>query len=1030
MTPFLKALADGYSAHYASPRPEGMQSIVDLSEFCFVFPNKRAGAFFTKYLAQSMEDFGIAPKVTTITDFVEEVSGATIDSRLDLIFELYNSYRDLILEKIGPDAEIPTFEGFRIWGETALRDFSDVDMHNVDAAAIFKNVKDFRELSTDFMTEEQAAVSEEYFGRTPTVEAERFWRQFADIDEEGNIDPGSPRIKFMRLWQVFAPLHKIFNERLAARGLATPGGAYRLALRRIQEDEWQSPYKKIIFAGFNALGGSERAIFKALSLRRSNYFGMEEEPIADFVWDFTGPALKDVDNPAGRFVTFNRKRLPEPEWLRPQLREAAADGFPPHLEIISCPSNTYQAKIGGNEILRLMESLGKDTFDDARVALVVPDETLLLPLLYSLPKDIGEPNLTMGYPLKMTSVATFMQLLRKLQTHQRRSQAGYGFAIDELVRVLNHPLMHVAVSTRTVAKFKNDLAERRRLIVTAADIAALPESGRKILQIIESSASCEEVAQYLDTVLSTLSEEIGRQDTTMIKARFERAHIETWRDALSRLLATISRHNIKLTPTSFLYESERLLSAEIVPFEGEPLKGLQVMGLLETRLLDFDHIVMLSLNDRIMPRRYRQRTFIPDAVRVGFEMPPANYQEDIFAYYFYRLISRAKSVRLVYDARIGVSGGGPSRYLRQLEYIYKPESLIFTERKFEISNINSEMRESGTLSRGRKRLHQFLIQDNPQGEGHKEQKYLSASALKKYAECPRRFYLEVLCGLRSDTDRPIYDSIDMGQTVHYIMQNIYLPDPATHKRWLGEKPIVVTKDYIRKHIEDIPALDTLIRRAINKEIHHLPEPRLDDDLPASARVIASALRIEIIDILSHDLKLAPFELLGAEYNITIPYRCEGVGDIEMIAVFDRIDRIKDSEGVERMRIVDYKTGSSIANPKDFEDIFVNMAYNDHSLQMLIYAELLSRHMKSKNLMSPVPDLRMTLYHTPKMKNGEHDVPMIGKEAAPMYSQIREQFRKRIGMMLREIFDPDNQFEPTGGDCTYCYFKNACQVRKP
>lgn len=1031
MIPFLKSVAKGYAGRHG----KGMdKSGINLSDICFVFPNKRAGTFFLKYLSEEVDGTFLAPEVTNITDFVTFLSGRQIATRLDMIMQLYKCYLELMAPG-EPQSDLPenlSFDSFRIWGDTVLKDFSDVDIHNVDADEIFKNLKDFRSIATDYLSDEQKEVVNEYFGKNLYESTESFWRTFDSLDNEEGANTSKPetkreaRKKFIYLWQILSPLYDLFDKALADQGMATTGKAYRLAMQRLEaEGEKSLPWKKIVMIGFNALSGSERGIFKALAGLTSTDVRYSE-PFTDFVWDATGPILSDKDNPAGRFVAINKKKYPNPEWMESYLQESNVSTLPQHLETIASPSNALQAKIAGEELSDMLRTLGEEAFNEVKVAVVLPDESLLMPLLYGIPSELGTANLTMGYPLKETSVATFMSLLRGLQSTQRVGKAGVGYGINELNRFFAHPLTHAIIGTSEIGKFKDEMVRKRRLVVTAQDLSLLPEKGQMLLRQVSTKSTPEQAAQYLTDALELVAQSMEGRNSTLVRNNLEYTHARTWQKALRHLMDIITRYEITMKPITLIYEAERLLSAETVPFEGEPLEGLQIMGLLETRLLDFDHVLILSMNDRIMPRRARQRTFIPDTLRKAYGLPPSNYQENIFSYYFYRLISRAKSVRMLYDSRIGLSGGGPSRYLHQLDILYAGQEMIHSERKMAVTRslirYESCPANETTLS----------ILDRYKAGAAKPKRW-SASTLKKYCICPLKFYLEVIAGIRTDLKKSErLDAIDYGDIFHHLMEKIYLPEVYAGQNALFDTPVTVTSEKIEGCLSSPDILTGMIVRQINKDFYKLNDDALDTPLPPSTAMIAEAMLLQLESTLKHDLTLTPFDILGCETGADLTYRVNDDLNLNVRFFIDRIDRVpvgEDEKGntIYGVRIVDYKTGRVFTERKSFDEFFEKMSTSDPSFQLMFYAEMLSRWDEwRKRYGNQSPEL--VVYDINSLNNlKEIRVPLLTDREITRYDEVKDEFNERLKGILEEIYRKDKIFEamPEPRNCSYCDFRTIC-----
>ena len=319
-TSFLDAVAQAYVGRHN-----------DLSRFCFVFPNKRAGTFFLKSLAGTLgERTMLAPEVLAVNDFVMRISGREIDSRIDMLFRLYDVYCSLK----GRDADFSTDEGtldfdrFAPWGETVLNDFSEVDQYDVDAEALFKNVKDFREIASNFLSDEQREVIEHYFGYTPSLhDVEGFWRNL-DIEEH----PSDIKDRFVELWQVLPELYRGLRDNLEAAGLCMPGSAFRIAAERVagRGVDWL-PWGRVVFVGFNALSTTECALFEELR----GYRCEDGDDYAEFFWDGTGPVLEQSHGKASRDLRRNRRNFPSPGWAAPVMALSERDAGLDHSVLLS-----------------------------------------------------------------------------------------------------------------------------------------------------------------------------------------------------------------------------------------------------------------------------------------------------------------------------------------------------------------------------------------------------------------------------------------------------------------------------------------------------------------------------------------------------------------------------------------------------------------------------------------------------------------------------------------------------------------------
>ncbi len=1068
MLPFLQCVARAYADKYSASSA--------LPDLCFVFPSKRAGTFFLKYIKEYAGAIDFAPAITTISDFVADLSGRVVNTRLDTLFLLHKCYCDIVRPHLTLEGqeEYLSFDAFRRWGETVLNDFNEIDIHLAPAEAIYKNLYDFRSIASTFLTADQRALMEEYFGYHPSQQYDdnKFWIEFGKKFDAHDPSPESadtPRSKFIHLWKVMAPLYENLHAALAEKGLATAGGVYRLAYERLEELAEESPvnqeaaeelrkllpYRKIVMVGFNALSMSERAIFGILRDLPSP--DGADEPLADFIWDATGPILNDHRNSAGRFVAINRRDFPAPEWVRAYMSPSHTSALPQRIDIVAAPSKVMQVKIAAEIINSLKEQVGEEPFDDARVAMVLPEESLLMPLLYSLPNNVGDANLTMGYPLKLTSVTSFLTLLRRMQLIRRDAKDYKGFDFAEVRNILGHPYAHEILGTQVISQFLAYFEHHHISVVRDSDLERLGERGMRLLSPLPLDATPFRTLAYIDDILAMIETTLPQdspESNRLLNCNIELANVRAWREAILRLADAIEEYDVKLSMAGTMSEAYRLLQGESVAFEGEPLKGLQIMGMLETRAIDFEHLVVVAVNDKTIPRRSRQRSFLPNVLRRGYGLPPVNYAESLFAYYFYRMMSRARSVTLIYDNRVSGLTGGPSRYLMQLEYIYARNKVNRIEYKFELESTRPDINIIAKNGDVMAKLGRFLTDP---AEGERRMNF-SASSLKKYTHCPLKFYLQAVEGLRDDpAPENAVDAILYGNLVHHVMQHLLLPDKADHGIWL-DPPHPVTKESIDAILDDEVRIRTLIHHYLNKEYYHLKEHEIDRPLQPDTEIVADVAYRHICNTLRHDRNLTPFNLYGCEVKGDLKYQMPG--DERLINMTYAIDRIDDAlcEGEATVRIVDYKTGSVAIHTPSIEDMLNGKSYSDHLFQLELYAILLNLTRQADGL--PPLSIKPMIYPVAaihlhdKRKLNFKSIPTIAnvpleyhdqeyeeieeehdseEEAAtetdtPRPTHVHEDFSLQFNTMLKEIFNPaipfTGKYDPD--KCRFCAFRSMCR----
>lgn len=1010
MIPFLKSVANACSARYR-----------DLSDVLFLFPNKRAGTFFLKYLGESVAGRRavVSPPVLPVADFVQKVSGRVVADRFTLLFELFKVYREELTSYASSEGKVALPEGFNdesardfdrfiAWGETVLRDFNEIDSYLADPDEIFKNVRDYREISSTFLSEEQKRVMNEYFGRDECLEDVReFWRKFNIPEDRSNL-----KNRFIYLWQMLAPLYRRLNDALAAKGLSTTGGSYRLALEAIKNN-CPLPWKKIVAVGFNALSTAEVAIYRALSMRKAEE---EYDNYIDFFWDGTGPVLEGSLNSASEFLSVNRLNFPQPEWAADEMAKSDCTMMPEVISVAASPSNTAQTKIIGRYVSELRSRLPGSDFKEAKVAVVLPDESLLLPLLYSLPEEVGDINLTMGYSLRLTPVVSFVNLLRRVYYNRRMKNGVMAYYHRDLRRLLGHPLAVSYIGKETVEKIMGHLNKYHKFVMTVDELRTFSEDTAVLLAPVPEDGLM--ALAHLDRILMRVSVNLAEGNATLIKQRLDSDYISAYRDSLARLSDLVVEHGMKLTSRGAFMLADRLVAAQRVTFEGEPLSGLQVMGTLETRALDFDCIVIPSMNERIMPMKARSRTFIPDSLRKGYGLPPSNYAESLFAYYFYRMISRAKEVRMIYDARNsgGMRSGDVSRYVLQLRHLFAKGHLQEEKWSFSLGKVSGNVRPIEKTDVVMRHV-EGLLEDGD------DRMSLSATSLNNYRKCQVKFFYQNVMRIRCEEEAGEYiDAITQGNIVHSMMEQMYVSS-ACRKRLLTE-PVLIDKKNIERLLDDEKGLEDMMRRTVNRLHFHLPEDENDTPLAGEAEIVAGYLLEQVKDILRYDLTLAPFRIYGVEITEKMVIELPDGKRVSFSFAIDRLDSII-RDGVETLRIVDYKTGSINMEANSMQELFISEKSSKEIFQLFTYAWLLGK--KSGSWPSGAADVMTEIYRVGKMVPGEPNIPVFGKDKVWSFEEYGKDFDENIKTLLMEIFDRSKLFVPTSdpGACRFCDFARIC-----
>lgn len=1002
---FLESVAAAYASRYD-----------EMSDICFLFPNKRAGTFFLKALAGSLGDRPmLAPEVIDVSEFMVRVSGREVATRIDVIFRLYKVYRGLLgrTDSLRSAEDLLDFDRFAPWAETLAADFSEVEKYDADAQALFRNVRDYREIQSNFLTEEQCDVIERYFGYRPASDSvERFWNSVGPEEERTEL-----KRKFVELWRLLPELYEGLLENLESDGLALSGTTFRLSMRRVgDEGRAVLPWRRVVAVGFNMLSTSEARLFALMRDMK----GDDGEAYAEFFWDATGPVLASGDSravsPAVAAMRRNMRNFPMPVWAAGYIALSDVDTMPDRVETAASPSNVAQVKIASMRVEEWLEEIGPEKIADARAAVVIPDENLLLPLIHSLPPGLESVNLTMGYSMRYTAVASFVYHLKRLQSRQRRAGGQTGFYHEDFRLFMSHPLTQAVIGSDAANTINSEVSGLHLHVVTPEWIRTRSESVSEMLRPLARDTSVAATVEYITRVLDMVDDALAT-DSAMIhvvNSRIERMQISLYQQALGRLLASVESHGIEMRFTTVFHLADRLLAGEKVTFEGEPLEGLQVMGLLETRALDFDHLVILSMNDKIMPRRARARTFVPDTLRRGYGMPSGNQSEELYAYYFYRLISRARDVTLVYDARAGegMRSGGKSRFLMQLSMLHAVGSVREKTYSFRLESTLPEPQAVLKTPSVMARLDEFRRVENGRN--------LSASALMNYCRCQVMFYYKNVVGIKDDPEASDYiDSITQGNIVHDAMLSLYFPREL-QKKYLTER-ILLDSEALLAILSDHDRIARAVRRAVNKNHYRLGPEELDRPLTGASAMVAERLVLMVANAVRCDLASAPVELIGGEITGLTRWKVGNAPEVNVRYALDRVDVVGG-----RMRIVDYKTGSAHVEARDMDDVF-NGAYEaKYMLQLLLYAHILEQEMPESD--RPLgADIGISIFDVNRRPVDVECVPVVARRQITSHSLVSDEFVKGMERIITDIFDESVPFEPTADEknCAYCRYRYLC-----
>ena len=957
------------------------QCLTDLKDYCFIFPNRRSGVFFEKELIECSQESFILPHITTISDFLSDISGLVECNRIESLLDLYEEYCSIT----GDKAE--SFDEFSYWGNIILSDFNDLDLYLVNDDRLFANLKEYKEIGTDYLTDEQKKVLNEYFGESYSLSnsgIDTFWKHTNNKSEQSS--------EYFYIWEMLGVLYKRFNERLRKKGITYSGQIYRKSVEILKNKPLTDfQHKQYVFVGFNVLSTSEYHIFSIL----------KDKGIADFYWDLNSPALRDHNNKASHFINRNILNFKS----KYDIEEERIESFP-HIETKAIPSNVGQVKYAASIIDKLKSENKVDNPNNLLdTAIVLPDENLFIPLSGSLNKEkLGPINITMGFPLKHSLIASLLTAISKTHRQSRKIKGEYCYYIEDIKSIFSHPYIKLITGNEIVDLQKRLQKERLFFIPFNILKETCPSLVELFLPITEISII--ELIKYTENILNFISGKIVTELDKSHNNSIELTCVQKYIEQFYKFVDIISNYNIKLNENTFFFLIDRFISSATVSLQGEPLEGLQIMGVLETRCLDFKNIIIPSMNERVFPRKHFSRSFIPYTIRKSFGMATIEHQECMYAYYFYRMISRAENVYLLYDARTtGLGSGDASRYIQQLCKVYSESNTQIEHISFDISSSKDLNIAVPKTDRIMEKLNVYRTKDSG--------KYLSASSINSYILCPLKFYFEKVEGLYIDDEiTEFMSNSTFGTIIHEIMLNIY--NPLKNK--------LVTKDYIESYLHNKNyCLDKLITRIVNREFYGKGD-NCFDALDGEGYMIEDVIKHYIIEILKYDSKQEFTYLQGEESGDDEEKGYWEDLDINFKQFIDRVDSIETgSDSSPLLRIIDYKTGGDKTSVSNFTSAMDNSKGKIFKaiIQIFLYCNFYNYIRKSDTPIKPL------IYTVKDMSQAEIK---INRKGVNDYHEYNDNFMEQMRLKINEMFDKDTPFTQTKNDnnCTYCKFKDFCR----
>ncbi|MBR6543907.1 MAG: PD-(D/E)XK nuclease family protein [Alistipes sp.] len=959
MKSFLQEVAQTLLKHYSN----------DLSHLVVMFPSLRARTFFNEAIASFVDTPIWQTAWSTIDELMERGAGLKRGEKIRLISELFSIYH-----KYHPSE---TFDRFYFWGDMLINDFDMIDKYLVDADQLLRNITDIKEIESDvsYLTPEQEKI------------LLSFWNS---IGPEASLS--KQKQFFLKVWRSLPKIYKEYRERLVELGIAYPGLIYRTTAERIERGEDIGlDNRRYVLVGFNALTKSEEILFKYIASRDNG---------AEFYWDYDNYYVNEDSHEAGHFLRRNIAR-------HPATHNISHDNFlnmNKEFRTTACVSNIVQVK----HIAEIINSLPKEELDK-RTAIVLTDENLLIPLLHSLPESVGSVNVTMGYPLKTTLAYSLLERLIALQTHSRTKEESTLYYHADVTGLLSHPYIIDRCGDAATELAAHIVSNK----ITSVDAKLFAEN--EVLSTI-FGAKCDDWSSLSHYIIEALTKLYSTLDATnTVQREYLRITIDEVRKTMLSIksCSIIEEETSKpLAPSINVFVSllRRHLQTQSIPFEGEPIEGIQIMGILETRNIDFKNVIILSMTDATFPGdRTEQPSFIPYGLRLAYGLPTPEQHEAMYAYYFYRLVQRAERIEMLYCSKADEkSTGERSRYIYQLEY----------ESPYTIS------RRAIGVDLGVSETPQIVIEKSQEVEAAlkryitpKSGYSLSPTALFRYIECPMKFYLASIAKIKTpDEIEDTIDALTFGNILHETMERLYTDIKGTDKPHAKIK-MLLNKELIEREVS------TTISKLLNGG-NATTEADFSGDTILVRDVIVKYI---MSGILRYDLAHEGYTIEGLEDKVEYSYPLDNGICVNISGRADRIDRLADGS----LQVIDYKSG----NKEHLEYNGIATLFNgkpkeriSNIFQTLLYSMLLRRKHSV--------DVKPSLYFASKMLSEDYS-PLLRDTSRDceiaFYSEVMTEFETELNNTLTELFDTSIPFtqvakaENENDDpCKYCDYKKICR----
>lgn len=975
----------------------------NLSDIVVVFPNKRASLFLNDSLAHLAGHPIWSPTYITISDLFRQYSDLKVGDPIKLVCDLHKSF----VKCTGINEPLDHFYG---WGQLLISDFDDIDKNLVDGPVdvdkLFANLRDLHELDdVSYLTEEQKNSIKKFF---------------SNFSDDHNTEL---KKRFLQLWSHLADIYHDFNQRLTQQGIAYEGALYK---KVANDEKIHFTHKQYLFVGFNMLHKVERKLIDRL----------KKENKATFYWDYDVYYMggKEKKNDRGEAGHYIRQYLSDyPNELADYKQDELYDNLGRTKEItyINAATENIQARYVRTWLLE-----NKRYLSGRKTAIVLADENLLQAVIHSLPQEVESVNITLGYPLQQTPFYSLLQHLINLQTKGRpKSQSASldkgkeTFRLRFVNKVLRHPYAQY-ISAIYLDLLKN-LEQEKRFYPTRESLCLNGDEGLQTLfKDIEDNEDYNlTLVSYLLEVLRT----IGVNAKSVNNHLFQESLFRTY-TVINRLRELIATGDLIVDIITLEGLIKQVMQNTTIPFHGEPAEGVQIMGVLETRNLDFEHILVLSCSEGNIPKGIKDSSFIPYSLRKAYELTTVDNKVAIYAYYFHRLIQRADDLTFTYnDSTEEGHRGEMSEFMIQL--------LVESTHHIQRKTLMAGQTPQKSVNKRVVKTDEIMQKLSMYGVSS----CISPTFLNTFISCPKKFYFKYVEGLREldDQDEDEVDNRIFGLIFHRAAELFYLrlaSPSCIEVNAKGEqkivRPVMVSKEQVEYGLNHKEYLARLVDEAFQEHLFKMKRPLKKSDYNGlqliNREVIISYLR----QLLTIDSRLAPFSILGLEMEVEQEFTFQtsrGEKTLRVGGFIDRLDEVNPKESKigasEHIRVIDYKTGSKVASVKDVNAIFhpnTNTEHPDYYLQTFIYSIIV----KNNHCLNPKDNpVSPALLYIQKAGTEDYDPTLsFGKTNINDAASYQEDIMNGLSEVIENLFDPNLPFEPNEDEknCKNCPYLQLCK----